>query len=61
MKRRARGTGKVGDRDLLPLGREMGDDRQVLQGLSAGESVVLDPPAELKEGMKVKMAEEAAE
>ena len=39
----------------------MGDDRQVLQGLSAGESVVLDPPAELKEGVKVKMAEEAAE
>ena len=45
----------------LRLGREMGDDRQVLQGLSAGESVVLDPPAELKEGVKVKMAEEAAE
>ena len=45
----------------LRLGREMGDDRQVLQGLSPGESVVLDPPAELKEGMKVKMAEEAAE
>ncbi|MEP6906550.1 MAG: efflux RND transporter periplasmic adaptor subunit [Pseudoxanthomonas sp.] len=45
----------------LRLGREMGDDRQVLQGLSAGESVVLDPPAELKEGAKVKMAEEAAE
>ena len=45
----------------LRLGREMGDDRQVLQGLAAGESVVLDPPAELKEGMKVKMAEETAE
>ncbi|NDK37851.1 efflux RND transporter periplasmic adaptor subunit [Pseudoxanthomonas gei] len=56
----------VGDEDTveqreLRLGREMGDDRQVLQGLSAGESVVLDPPAELKEGSKVKMAEEAAE
>ncbi len=45
----------------LRLGREMGDDRQVLQGLSAGESVVLDPSAELKDGAKVKMAEEAAE
>ncbi len=44
----------------LRLGREMGDDRQVLQGLSAGESVVLDPPAELKEGVKVKMVEEEA-
>ncbi|MEO8367078.1 MAG: efflux RND transporter periplasmic adaptor subunit [Pseudoxanthomonas sp.] len=45
----------------LKLGREMGDDRQVLQGLSPGESVVLDPPAELKEGVKVKMAEEKEE
>ena len=45
----------------LKLGREMGDDRQVLQGLSPGESVILDPPAELKDGVKVKMAEEAAE
>ncbi|RZA31597.1 MAG: efflux RND transporter periplasmic adaptor subunit [Lysobacteraceae bacterium] len=51
---------KVEQRELR-LGREMGDDRQVLQGLSAGESVVLDPPAELKEGSKVKMAEEAAD
>ncbi len=45
----------------LKLGREMGDDRQVLQGLSAGESVVLDPPAELKDGAKVRMAEDEAE
>ena len=45
----------------LTLGREMGEDRQVLQGLSAGESVVLNPPDTLKDGMKVKMAEEAAE
>ena len=45
----------------LKLGREMGEDRQVLQGLSAGESVVLNPPDALKDGMKVKMAEDAAE
>ena len=56
----------VGDDDTveqrsLTLGREMGEDRQVLKGLSAGESVVLNPPDELKDGMKVKMAEEAAE
>ncbi|HEY5972470.1 MAG TPA: efflux RND transporter periplasmic adaptor subunit, partial [Pseudoxanthomonas sp.] len=42
----------------LKLGREMGEDRQVLQGLSSGESVVVDPPAELKDGAKVKMAKE---
>jgi RND family efflux transporter MFP subunit len=56
----------VGDDDTVEqrsvtLGREMGEDRQVLKGLSAGESVVLDPPDELKDGMKVKMAEDAAE
>ncbi|RZA36388.1 MAG: efflux RND transporter periplasmic adaptor subunit [Lysobacteraceae bacterium] len=51
----------VAEQRELRLGREMGEDRQVLQGLSPGESVVLDPPAELKEGAKVKMAEEAAE
>lgn len=56
----------VGDDDTVEersvtLGREMGEDRQVLQGLSAGESVVLNPPEELKDGMKVKMAEDAAE
>ena len=45
----------------LRLGREMGEDRQVLQGLSSGESVVLDPSAELKDGAKVKMAEETTE
>ena len=56
----------VGDDDTVEqrsvkLGREMGEDRQVLQGLSAGESVVLNPPDELQDGMKVKMAEDAAE
>ena len=56
----------VGDDDTVEqrsvkLGREMGEDRQVLQGLSAGESVVLNPPDALKDGMKVKMAQDAAE
>lgn len=45
----------------VTLGRAMGDDRQVLQGLSAGESVVLNPPDALKDGMKVRMAEDTAE
>jgi RND family efflux transporter MFP subunit len=56
----------VGDDDTVEersvkLGREMGEDRQVLQGLSAGESVVLNPPEALQDGMKVKMAEDTAE
>lgn len=46
----------------VKLGRAMGDDKQVLSGLSSGETVVLDPPAELKNGAKVRMKkEEAAE
>ena len=51
----------VAEQRELRLGRAMGDDRQVLQGLSAGESVVLDPPAELTDGAKVRMAEEEAQ
>lgn len=42
----------------VKLGRPMGDDRQVVSGLSSGETVVLDPPAELKNGSKVRMAKE---
>jgi RND family efflux transporter MFP subunit len=45
----------------LKTGRAMGDDLQVLSGLSAGETVVLDPPDTLKDGAKVKLVEEAAE
>ncbi|WP_368565110.1 efflux RND transporter periplasmic adaptor subunit [Pseudoxanthomonas sp. UTMC 1351] len=45
----------------LKTGLAMGDDRQVLSGLSAGETVVLDPPDTLKDGSKVKLVEEAAE
>ena len=45
----------VGDDDRARLhavvtGIDMGKDKQVLSGLAAGESVVLDPPATLKDG-----------
>jgi RND family efflux transporter MFP subunit len=41
----------------LELGRSVGTDgRQVLSGLSAGEEVVLDPPATLADGNKVAVA-----
>jgi len=43
-------------RRALKLGGPLGDDRQVLSGLSAGETVVLDPPAELDDGDKVRIA-----
>jgi RND family efflux transporter MFP subunit len=41
----------------LKTGIALGDDRQVLSGLAAGDTVVLDPPETLHEGFKVKMAE----
>ncbi|HLM52054.1 MAG TPA: efflux RND transporter periplasmic adaptor subunit, partial [Pseudoxanthomonas sp.] len=49
------------ERRSLTLGRALADDRQVLKGLAAGETVVLDPPAELEDGAKVKLAEAAAD
>jgi len=42
----------------LQVGMLMGNDRQVRSGLAAGENVVLDPPAELKDGGRVRTAGE---
>ena len=42
----------------LTLGRSLGDDREVLEGLSGGESVVLDPPDTLVDGARVQAARE---
>jgi len=55
----------LGDDDTVELrtlktGNALGDDRQVLSGLSGGETVVLDPPDALEDGGKVRMAEEEA-
>lgn len=55
----------VGDDDTveqrtLKVGGKLGDDDlQVTDGLVAGETVVIDAPAELKDGAKVKLAEDA--
>ena len=46
---------KVAQRELK-LGRNIGDDRQVLSGLSAGDNVVTDPPTALADGAHVKIA-----
>jgi RND family efflux transporter MFP subunit len=53
-------AGTVEQRELK-LGRTIGDDRQVLSGLSTGDEVVLSPPAELKDGGKVRVAGADAE
>src|SRR5678815_520973 len=46
---------KVAQR-TLKLGRTLGDDREVLEGLSGGDTVVLDPPNELADGARVRIA-----
>ncbi len=45
----------------VKTGIAMGDDRQVLSGLTAGDTVVLDPPPALKDGDKVALAGAQAE
>ncbi len=41
----------------VKTGIDMGKDRQVLSGLAAGETVVVDPPQELEDGARVKLDE----
>ncbi len=43
-------------RTPVTLGGTLGPERQVLSGLAAGDSVITDPPAELKDGMAAKIA-----
>lgn len=45
-------------RHVLQLGRTLGDDREVLSGLSGGERVVVDPPANLADGAHVRIAKD---
>ena len=40
----------------LSIGRSLGDDREVLTGLSGGERVVLSPADELADGARVRIA-----
>lgn len=42
----------------VTLGGNMGDDREVSSGLAPGETVVVDPPAELGDGDAVSIASE---
>ncbi|HZX77420.1 efflux RND transporter periplasmic adaptor subunit [Lysobacter sp.] len=45
----------------VKTGRTLGEDREVLSGLSAGDEVVLDPPAELEDGARVRVGSAADE
>jgi RND family efflux transporter MFP subunit len=46
---------KVSQR-ALKLGRSLGGDREVLDGLAGGDTVVLDPPKDLADGERVRIA-----
>jgi RND family efflux transporter MFP subunit len=46
---------KVLQRELR-LGRTLGEDREVLDGLAGGDTVVLDPPEDLADGARVRIA-----
>jgi RND family efflux transporter MFP subunit len=51
------GDDTVEQRDIS-TGIALGEDRQVLSGVSSGETVVLHPPAALEDGDKVRMVKE---
>ncbi|MCC8362856.1 efflux RND transporter periplasmic adaptor subunit [Lysobacter sp. A6] len=52
----AGGDPMVAEQRTLKLGRAMANGQQVLGGVSAGETVVLDPPATLQDGARVRVA-----
>ena len=52
--------GDVVQQRTLKLGRTLADDREVLDGLSGGEQVVLDPSEQLADGMRVRIARDEA-
>ena len=53
------GAGLARQRELK-LGRTLGDDREVLEGLSGGETVVVEPPERLADGESVRIAREVS-
>lgn len=52
------GSNNAVEQRALDAGITIGSARQVLSGLTAGETVVLDPPPELKGGDKVRLAKD---
>jgi RND family efflux transporter MFP subunit len=44
----------------VKVGRTLGEDREVVSGLSGGDEVVRDPPEALEDGAAVRVAEEPA-
>ncbi len=51
-------AGETASMRTIQLGRSLGDDREVLSGLSGGDQVVLEPPDTLRDGARVAVARE---
>ena len=51
-------SGETVQQRTVKLGRTLGDDREVLEGLASGDAVVLDPPEQLIDGSRVRIARE---
>jgi multidrug efflux pump subunit AcrA (membrane-fusion protein) len=47
---------KKAQQRTVTLGGTLGDARQVLTGLAAGETVIVDPPPGLTDGTSVRVA-----
>lgn len=53
-------NGEAVQQRTVTLGRTLGEDREVLQGLGGGDVVVLDPTEKLVDGSRVRIAPEDA-
>ena len=51
-------SGETVQQRTVKPGRSLGDDREVLEGLASGDAVVLDPPEQLIDGSRVRIARE---
>jgi len=52
-------SGETVSMRAVQLGRTLGDDREVLTGLSGGDVVVLEPSDQLRDGARVRVATDA--
>ena len=47
-------NGNIAERRAVNVGRELGGEIEILAGLSAGDTVVIEPPEDLEDGQKIK-------
>jgi multidrug efflux pump subunit AcrA (membrane-fusion protein) len=47
--------GETVERRAVRVGRELGGDIEILAGLSPGDIVVVEAPADLRDGQKIKI------